>query len=311
MLLGVYRPRLLFLTTPNYTFNARWTPPGIHEREGYPDPTGRTDRVFRHSDHKFEWTIQEFRVWCEAAAHEWGYKVDVSSVGRAREPDPWGRENELQGATSIAEFIRQDEKRMEAGPALAAIQRARQRPPHTLLADHHHDVDLLARHPAPADKIADAIREKMTSWREMIVGLQDLWFERDISTLCGGWQEKLVEAIEADPNLEIHTGESKWWNHWKIGLVGRLEEDMEAWQPESVGNVSVDPFDTLVNEDGEDEDGIMYEDGEMHEEKTVDIIKEDSDEGDELKNWSDGDVRDWQNSDHWEDTSGSGWQSRS
>lgn len=43
MLLGVYHPRRLLLTTPSYTFNARFTPPDIIERSGYPDPTGRTN----------------------------------------------------------------------------------------------------------------------------------------------------------------------------------------------------------------------------------------------------------------------------
>ena len=41
--LGVYHPRRLLLTTPSYTFNARFTPPDVIERSRYPDPTGRAN----------------------------------------------------------------------------------------------------------------------------------------------------------------------------------------------------------------------------------------------------------------------------
>ncbi|EKM58234.1 uncharacterized protein PHACADRAFT_116997, partial [Phanerochaete carnosa HHB-10118-sp] len=103
MLLGVYHPHLLLITTPSYDYNARFTAPDAppSARRGFPDPTGRTNRIFRHHDHKFEWTVQEFRVWCEAAAREWGYDVTVSGVGRAQEKDKWGRDDELGSASQV------------------------------------------------------------------------------------------------------------------------------------------------------------------------------------------------------------------
>ena len=48
IILGHYRPRLLLLTTPNYAYNQRFSPPGKYSRKGHPDPTGRTSRVFRY-----------------------------------------------------------------------------------------------------------------------------------------------------------------------------------------------------------------------------------------------------------------------
>ena len=78
-MLGKYRPRILLLTTPNYCFNENFG--GFSTRPGFPDPTGRTDRVFRHDDHKFEWTPEEFRKWCETVADDYGYEVTIQGVG--------------------------------------------------------------------------------------------------------------------------------------------------------------------------------------------------------------------------------------
>ncbi|KAK7032263.1 hypothetical protein VNI00_013222 [Paramarasmius palmivorus] len=110
VLLGIYSPRLLLLTTPSYTFNARFTPPDTR-RTGFLDPTGRTDRVFRHDDHKFEWTVEEFNEYCVKEAKEWGYEVQTGDVGRAMEADPYERDGELGGASQVAIFRRIDKDR--------------------------------------------------------------------------------------------------------------------------------------------------------------------------------------------------------
>ncbi|KAN0064908.1 hypothetical protein ACQY0O_001965 [Thecaphora frezii] len=79
-ILGRYRPRILLLTTPNYCFNENFGG-DLSTRPGFPDPSGRTNRVFRHDDHKFEWTPEEFRRWCESLADAHGYEVTVDGVG--------------------------------------------------------------------------------------------------------------------------------------------------------------------------------------------------------------------------------------
>ena len=61
MLFGVYHPKFVLVTTPSYTSSARFT--ASARLVGYPDPTGRTDRIFRHHDHKFEWTREEFTMY--------------------------------------------------------------------------------------------------------------------------------------------------------------------------------------------------------------------------------------------------------
>ncbi|XP_064616827.1 small RNA 2'-O-methyltransferase-like [Liolophura sinensis] len=58
-------PRLILITTPNADFN-----------QLFPDLTG-----FRHWDHKFEWTTEEFQNWCRAQADKYEYDVEFSGVG--------------------------------------------------------------------------------------------------------------------------------------------------------------------------------------------------------------------------------------
>ncbi|KDN52728.1 hypothetical protein K437DRAFT_261153 [Tilletiaria anomala UBC 951] len=85
--LGRLQPALCLITTPNYSFHVHFNRDPAKEGEpGFLDPTGKTARRFRHSDHKFEWTTSEFRQWCNRVAQEYGYDVEVSGVGQAIYP---------------------------------------------------------------------------------------------------------------------------------------------------------------------------------------------------------------------------------
>ncbi len=68
-LFGHLRPQLIVVTTPNVEYNAVW--------ESL--PTGR----FRHSDHRFEWTREQFREWAEAVRGD--YQVELRGVGEPHE----------------------------------------------------------------------------------------------------------------------------------------------------------------------------------------------------------------------------------
>jgi 3' terminal RNA ribose 2'-O-methyltransferase Hen1 len=59
------RPRTVIITTPNRDYNVLW--------ESL--PAGK----FRHNDHRFEWTRQEFQEWVEQVKHD--YEVSVSGIG--------------------------------------------------------------------------------------------------------------------------------------------------------------------------------------------------------------------------------------
>jgi 3' terminal RNA ribose 2'-O-methyltransferase Hen1 len=61
------RPGTMVVTTPNADFNDQW--------ESL--PAGE----FRHPDHRFEWSREEFAAWSDRVAHEHGYAVELSPVG--------------------------------------------------------------------------------------------------------------------------------------------------------------------------------------------------------------------------------------
>ncbi|BGP28032.1 small RNA 2-O-methyltransferase [Rhodotorula toruloides] len=101
LLFSVYSPRLIVITTPNHSFNPYFvqSPPSTSRRRPrhpatgdddeeshlHPDPSGRTNRMFRDPTHLFEWTPEEFRSWCEDAltAHssEDEYELRFTGVG--------------------------------------------------------------------------------------------------------------------------------------------------------------------------------------------------------------------------------------
>ena len=61
------KPRTVVLTTPNREYNVTWETL----------PAGQ----FRHPDHRFEWTRQEFRDWATGIAGRFGYAVRFLPVG--------------------------------------------------------------------------------------------------------------------------------------------------------------------------------------------------------------------------------------
>ncbi|XP_070532724.1 small RNA 2'-O-methyltransferase-like isoform X1 [Ptychodera flava] len=89
-------PRVVVITTPNADFN-----------ELFPDFTG-----FRHWDHKFEWSRQEFQQWCNSLAKKYNYAVTYSGIGSG----PEGTER-LGYCSQMAVFTRNGpEKNDEESP---------------------------------------------------------------------------------------------------------------------------------------------------------------------------------------------------
>jgi hypothetical protein len=61
------RPGTVVLTTPNAEYNVRF--PGL------------AAGAFRHADHRFEWSREQFRGWSERVAARFGYAVRFLPVG--------------------------------------------------------------------------------------------------------------------------------------------------------------------------------------------------------------------------------------
>jgi len=63
------RPGTVVITTPNSEYNVKWETL----------PAGR----FRHRDHRFEWTRDQFQTWASGIAERFGYSVRFLPVGDA------------------------------------------------------------------------------------------------------------------------------------------------------------------------------------------------------------------------------------
>ncbi|KAF8655055.1 hypothetical protein AX16_003256 [Volvariella volvacea WC 439] len=238
ILLGIYHPQYLLITTPSYDFNPRFTPPNVANRHGYTDPTKRTNRIFRHGDHKFEWTREEFKQWCQKEAETWGYSVEVGTLGRPQQVDPWGRDNELGGASSWALFrcesMRGREQEMEKKAREVLAQIKVEGKAHELLASHRHPSHEAARKPKSLEEIGQCVKKVMEDCRESFMLVEFLWFTPEVATACGGWIELLIKAIEETDGIILKkdegggdTGFSR--ENWAVGLVGGLGKPRNLW----------------------------------------------------------------------------------
>ncbi|XP_054724610.1 small RNA 2'-O-methyltransferase-like [Uloborus diversus] len=83
---GYIRPKIALFTTPNSEFNVL-----------FPQLKG-----FRHWDHKFEWTREEFRQWCKGVIDEYtDYTFEMQGVG-----EPPNEYSHLGGCSQLAVFRR-------------------------------------------------------------------------------------------------------------------------------------------------------------------------------------------------------------
>ena len=82
-LFGDARPAVIIITTPNADYNKLF--PSLTAGE------------YRHSDHRFEWTREQFGNWCTATATEFGYRVTTEALGP--EDDTHG------GPSQLATFV--------------------------------------------------------------------------------------------------------------------------------------------------------------------------------------------------------------
>ncbi|XP_023232718.1 small RNA 2'-O-methyltransferase-like [Centruroides sculpturatus] len=93
---GLIRPKIVILTTPNSDYNVL-----------FPNFKG-----FRHWDHKFEWSTQEFQKWCRDVVDSYPrYTVEFSGVG-----NPPEESKHLGYCTQIAIFRRSGQQNVVEYP---------------------------------------------------------------------------------------------------------------------------------------------------------------------------------------------------
>ncbi len=81
---GGARPGRVVVTTPNADYNPHWQSL----------PSGN----YRHADHRFEWTRDQFEEWTRRVAESFGYSVEISGIGEI--------DGELGAPTQMAVFDR-------------------------------------------------------------------------------------------------------------------------------------------------------------------------------------------------------------
>ncbi|KAI0368687.1 hypothetical protein BV20DRAFT_969076 [Pilatotrama ljubarskyi] len=288
---GAYHPRIVVLTTPSYTFNARFTapdaPPGA--RSGWPDTTKRTSRIFRHHDHKFEWTVEEFTQWCNEVAEKWGYDVELGGVGKAQEVDEWGRDEALGWASQVAAFKRREGVEWAEQRARQVAERGYRSPTgqpeqHKLLATHQHLAHEAGRRPQSLQAVGDLILERMVRLRETSLSTRELWFQNEVAIACGGWLDWLVRAIQAHDSLALHSSSGGLPGEWTIqldpGLHHLIPPEASASPPDT--DEIADPWDPF-DEDlpwGEDaSEVVILEHGDEVEERAWESQNIDWDKG--------------------------------
>lgn len=263
VLLGNYAPRLLLLTTPCFDFNERFSAPG-EENFGFADPTGRTTRIFRHADHKFEWTVDECAKWCKAAADEWGYEVVIDGVGRPTTKDPWGRDGDgdTLRASQTAVFRRREgddwARRRAENYANWASRRDPETQTHKVLVTHCYEAHAGAQSPAPREDIAAAVKSTVQDIGSSDVTIFEIWREDSVSTVCGGWLEVLLDVLDKDDAFLLHK-EGKNADDWRLELPGVELQVKNPWQSPSKHDAWGDSSESADSSETYDEEEEEYD----------------------------------------------------
>jgi len=228
---------------------------------GFIDPTRRTSRVFRHPDHKFEWTIREFEEWCTTTARKWGYTVHTSGIGKPMEEDGWGRDSELGYATQTAVFTRLDgeeDERLRSENARGYLQVSRRDA--KLLATHHHSPHTAITSPHQSNEvILELIKGEIDKGEENKILLRYLWIEEEICCACSGRIGVLIDAIKAAENvLRLHITDPGARDDWVVELIGSSKRRKEnLWEERE--NETVETYQEMSDEETRSEQEELEE----------------------------------------------------
>lgn len=239
-----FRPGMLVITTPNHTFNQFFP-----DEMPFADPSGRTNRRFRHHDHQFEWTGTEFRDWATEAAREHGYAVEFSGVGIVPRPkkgrslfERWRALSESGHrvyATQIAVFVRaQAQQTRFFEDDLTAPASVQSGGPPAMAPRLLHTREFGISHPAlstpvlgmdayePAGKeIAEIVKYTMLNIlvRDDMT-LDELWASPEVRIAAKGVRSVILDQLEAhkrDFEMQLDDEEGEGEGGEKGGEAGR------------------------------------------------------------------------------------------
>lgn len=210
---------------------------------GFPDPTGKTSRIFRHIDHKREWTPEEWREWCEEGARKHGYSAELSSIGWLGRPDPFGREVKGGHGGSLTAVFRRTGERERVLPAkftseinrppVPALVSAPYSSPttlplaarkHRLVAEHLHTTHPHAGSSLPAAEILSLVRGVFSQSPENELAFEMLWLSDQIDVACGGNSRVLLDAFLTDGSESTGKHEELEWE-----IMQGSSSDLLSW----------------------------------------------------------------------------------
>ncbi|KAI5452046.1 hypothetical protein NCC49_000989 [Naganishia albida] len=235
MVFGTFRPRIVLISTPNFEFNAKFPRSEAaehshsHGQKGFLDPTGRTDRVFRHSDHKFEMNEQEFQAWCDAA-EDWGYTSTIGGVGISSHPsyhddDPTRPLYATQTAIFRLGGQPMRSPRSVRTSELPFMPESGERlHPHRLAARHIHEPRGAGEgfrngkrmQPKSDEEIREIVRDTLQRWRAPKVVMSALWADPKVAAACAGSKRTLCRALGGFGDCPGASGRAGDLEEWTV-----------------------------------------------------------------------------------------------
>jgi 2-polyprenyl-3-methyl-5-hydroxy-6-metoxy-1,4-benzoquinol methylase len=178
-----YRPMTVIISTPNAEFNVNF--PNLKY--------GTPEQEFRHWDHRFEWTRQEFQDWymllmrCNEICKEYNYQVVFDGVGVIDDTQTCGT------CSQIAVFTRLDDKKMEI----------KEKP---LQIKYQVDYPYFDRFDITNQEILGVVKKEshylVTDWDNVTrtFTIDELWSLLPIRQYCK-YETKLIQVLESVPEF--------------------------------------------------------------------------------------------------------------
>ncbi|POW17368.1 hypothetical protein PSTT_00737, partial [Puccinia striiformis] len=199
LIFGSYQPQWIVITTPNHEFNQyidQYSSLESRNEHRFLDPTGRTERYFRDSDHKFEWTQDEFINWCQDQS--------ISSTEPPAQPIP---KSELPVPGSPEGFFATQWQIARIGvdhPKAIKLEKG-----HKLIAVEEYRAMECVGQVAPKSEILEHVKRYLIDIGNARARLSELWLcDQGLDKLCAGRLIELILAFSDEDGWELSNDSS-------------------------------------------------------------------------------------------------------